>query len=67
MIRWPMVRLVAEREMRERVRSKVFRVSTAILLVASLAAVMIPTLIGDGGPDRQTIALSGGPPASTTR
>lgn len=61
MIRWPMVRLVAEREMRERVRSKVFRVSTAILLVASLAAVMIPTLIGDGGPDRQTIALSGGP------
>jgi ABC-2 type transport system permease protein len=61
MIRAAMVRLVAEREIRERVRSKVFRISTAILLAASLALVLIPTLIGDDGPDRQTIALSGGP------
>jgi ABC-2 type transport system permease protein len=62
MIRRPMVRLVAEREIRERVRSKVFRISTAVLVVASLAAVLIPTLVGDDGPDRQTVALSGGPP-----
>ena len=61
MIRGPMMRLVAEREMRERARSKVLRISTAVLLAASLALVLIPTLIGDDGPDRQTIALSGGP------
>jgi ABC-2 type transport system permease protein len=61
MIRGPMVRLVAEREMRERLRSKVFRISTVILLVASLALVLIPSVIGDDGPDRQTVALSGGP------
>jgi ABC-2 type transport system permease protein len=61
MIRLHMVRLVAEREIRERARSKVFRISTVVLLVASLALVLIPTLIGDDGPDRQTIALSGGP------
>ena len=57
-----MIRLVAGREIRERSRTKVFRWTTAILLAGSLAAVVVPTLIGDDGPDRRTIALSGGPP-----
>lgn len=57
-----MIRLVAGREIRERVRSRVFRWTTAILVVASLAAVLVPSLIGDDGPDEQTIALAGGPP-----
>ena len=63
MIRWSMIRLVAGREIRERSRTKTFLVTTLVLVVASLAAVIIPSLIGDDGPDEQTIALAGGPPA----
>ncbi|HVW34085.1 MAG TPA: ABC transporter permease [Acidimicrobiia bacterium] len=38
------VRLVAVREIRERLRSRVFRVGTAVLLAAAAAAVVIPAL-----------------------
>jgi ABC-2 type transport system permease protein len=57
-MRWPMIRLVAGREIRERMRTKTFVITTLVLLVASLLLVIIPAFVGDDGPDRQTIALA---------
>lgn len=57
-MRWGMIRLVAGRELRERMRTKTFAITTLVLLVASLLGVMIPVFVGDDGPDRQTIALA---------
>jgi ABC-2 type transport system permease protein len=57
-----MIRLVAGREIRERTRTRTFAITTAVLVVASLLAVIIPTFVGDDGPDRQEIALAGGSP-----
>lgn len=57
-MRWAMIRLVAGREIRERMRTRTFRVTTLVLLAAGLAAVIIPVFVGDDGPDRQTIALA---------
>jgi ABC-2 type transport system permease protein len=62
-MRWSMIRLVAGREIRERTRTRTFAVTTAVLVAASLLAVIIPTFVGDDGPDRQRIALAGGTPA----
>ncbi|MGE0027566.1 MAG: ABC transporter permease [Thermoleophilia bacterium] len=53
-----MIRLVAGREMRERMRTKTFKITTLVLLAAGLAAVVIPVFVGGDGPDRRTIALS---------
>ncbi len=57
-MRWPMIRLVAGREIRERMRTRTFMVTTLVLLVASLLAVIIPLFVGDDGPERRTIALA---------
>lgn len=63
MRRWSGARLVAERELRERMRSRSFAVITVILLLAALAAVIVPALVGDDGPDTATVAVaSDGPP-----
>lgn len=61
MIRLPMIRLVAEREMRARAGTRAYRWTTAVLLLASLAAVTLPVLLGGDGPERQTVAVAGGP------
>ncbi len=61
MSRWRGAALVAEREIRERLRSKSFAVITGILLLAALAAVIVPTLAGDAGPEKATIAVAGAP------
>ena len=53
--------LVAGREVRERVRTRTFRVTTVLLVAAALAAVVIPALVGDDGPSRSTVAVAGGP------
>jgi ABC-2 type transport system permease protein len=62
-MRWPMIRLVAGREIRERTRTRTFGITTAVLVVASLLAVIIPAFVGGDGPDGQEIALAGGTPA----
>ncbi len=41
--------LVAAREFRERVRGRVFRIGTLLVLVIVSAAIVIPTLIGSKG------------------
>jgi ABC-2 type transport system permease protein len=50
--------LVAGREVRERVRTRTFRVTTVLLVAAALAAVAIPALVGDDGPSRSTEAAA---------
>ena len=54
------VGMVASREVRERVRSRIFRIGTLIILVAVAAAVVIPTLHTGGGPTVQTVGVVGG-------
>ncbi len=61
--RWGGAVLVAEREMRERVRSRSFRVITVILIVASLALVITPALFDDDGASTTRIGVAGGSPA----
>lgn len=54
------IRLVAGRELRERVRSKAFLASTAFSLLLVLAVAIIPGLIrGDGGPTKYKIGVVG--------
>ncbi len=53
--------LVAEREIRERVRTKSFWTITGILVLAALAAVIVPSVVGGSGEDTATVAVSGGP------
>lgn len=52
------VALVAGRELRQRVRSRTFRMTTAVLVVAALAAVVLPAVLGGGdeGPVRVSLA-----------
>ena len=59
--RWRGAALVAEREIRERVRTKSFAIITGILLLAALAAVIVPTLVGDDGRESASVALVGAP------
>jgi ABC-2 type transport system permease protein len=57
--------LVAEREIREYSRSRSFRITTLILLIASVAAVTVPAFFRDDGPDTTDVAVAGGPPGLT--
>ena len=59
------VGMVATREIRERVRSRIFRIGTLIMLVAVAAAIVIPTLHSGGGPTTQTVGVVGGLSPST--
>ncbi|WP_217924041.1 ABC transporter permease [Miltoncostaea oceani] len=61
MSRWRGAALVAEREIRERLRTKSFAVITAILVLAALAAVIVPSIVGDDGLDTATVAVAGAP------
>jgi ABC-2 type transport system permease protein len=56
---WSQTLLVAGRERRERMSAKSFRISTAILVLAVVAAVGIPALIG-GGNDATKVGVVGG-------
>lgn len=54
------VGIVAGREIRERVRGRIFRVGTLFILVAVGAAIVIPTLhSGSSGPTKQTVGVVG--------
>ncbi|MBJ7455245.1 MAG: ABC transporter permease [Thermoleophilia bacterium] len=57
--------LVAEREIREYARSRSFRITTIILLIASVAAVTLPAVFGGDGSDTTDVAVAGGPPGLT--
>lgn len=53
------VRLVARRELTERVRERSFLISTGITLVIIVLVVVLPTLLGFGGPSEYTINATG--------
>lgn len=56
------VRLVAARELRERFRQRSFRISTAFLALALLAAVIVPQVLGDDASPTYEIGLVEGVP-----
>jgi ABC-2 type transport system permease protein len=59
--------MVAMREIRERVRGRIFRVGTILILVAIGAAIVIPTFHGSGGPTIQTVGVVGALPPHTDK
>jgi len=58
------VRLVAAREIRERVRARSFQITTVLVALAVAAAIVIPNL-GDEGPDTVRLGQVGTPTAET--
>ena len=57
-----LVGLVARRETVERTRTKSFRISTAIYVLAAAAAVIVPSVVGDDGPRTFDLGLVGRTP-----
>lgn len=55
---WTTIGLVAIRELRERVKSKAFILSTAFILLIIIAAIVIPTFFDDEGPGELQITTS---------
>jgi ABC-2 type transport system permease protein len=54
------VGIVAMREIRERIRGRIFRVGTLVLLIAVAAAIIIPTFHSSSrGPTTQTVGIVG--------
>ena len=53
------VRLVAQRELTERVRERSFLISTGITLAIVVLVVVLPSLLGFGGPSEYTINATG--------
>ncbi|WP_354698974.1 hypothetical protein DSM112329_04673 [Paraconexibacter sp. AEG42_29] len=51
--------LVAQREVRERLRNKAFRITTLIFCLAAVGAGLAAGLIGSGGADEVTVGTSG--------
>lgn len=55
------VGLVAGREIKERVRGRIFRIGTLIILISVAAAIIIPTMhSGSSGPTTQAVGIVGG-------
>ncbi|MGI8983318.1 MAG: ABC transporter permease [Acidimicrobiales bacterium] len=59
MTRFEVVRLVAGREIRERVRSKAFRISAGLSLAFILAVAILPGVLGDDGPTIYDVGVYG--------
>jgi len=53
------VGIIATREIRERVRGRIFRFGTLLILLAVAAAIIIPTFHSSGGPTTQTVGVVG--------
>ena len=60
MTRSQVIRLVAGREIGERIRSKAFRISTGVSLAFVLAVAILPGVLGDDGPTTYEIGVFGG-------
>jgi len=59
MTRLAVVRLIAGREIRERIRSKAFRISTGVSLAFILAVAILPGALSDDGPTTYDIGVFG--------
>jgi ABC-2 type transport system permease protein len=53
------VKLVARRELTERIRERSFLISTGITLAIVVIVLLLPTLLGFGGPNEYTVSASG--------
>jgi hypothetical protein len=60
-VRWAEVRLVAAREVGEKLRSRTFLISSAFFLVIVVASIALPALLSDDGPPTYSIAAVGAP------
>ncbi len=60
---WRGTRLVAARELRERVRSRAFRIATAVSVLALLGVIVIPTLRDDKAKTYRVALVGAVPPA----
>jgi ABC-2 type transport system permease protein len=60
--RWSEVRLVAGREVGERLRSRTFLISSLFFLLIVVASVALPALVSDDGPPEYEVAAVGAPP-----
>jgi ABC-2 type transport system permease protein len=59
-VRWSeVVRLVATRDLRERLRTKAYRISSVLTAVLVVAVVVVPKLVGDDGPVVREVAVVG--------
>jgi ABC-2 type transport system permease protein len=58
---------VAMREITERVRGRIFRIGTLLILLAVAAAIIIPALTHNSGKTVQTVGVVGGLSAEATR
>ena len=61
---WADVRLVAGREVGEKLRSRAFIIATLVLLAIVAAGLLVPTLLGDDGPSDYDVAVVGAPAAA---
>ena len=59
MTRWEVIRLVAGREMGERIRSKAFRISSGVSLAFILAVAILPGVLNDDGPTTYRVGVFG--------
>lgn len=57
MTRWQTIRLVAAREVRERMRTRMFRIGTAITVLVVCAGIVLPNVLADDGEPTATVAL----------
>lgn len=55
----PVIRLVARRDFFERARERSFLISTGITLLVLAAVIVLPALLGNDGPRRMRLGLSG--------
>lgn len=60
---WRVLALVAQREITETVRTRTFRIVTALLMIGAIAAIVVPNQVGDSSPPTHTFALVGAAPA----
>jgi hypothetical protein len=65
-VRWAEVRLVAAREVGEKLRSRTFLISSAFFLVIVVASIALPALLSDDGPPTYAIAAVGAPAVALT-
>ena len=59
--RWSEVRLVAAREVGEKLRSRTFLISSLFFLAIVVASVALPALLSDDGPPEYDVAVVGAP------
>jgi ABC-2 type transport system permease protein len=60
---WSQIRLVAEREVRERGGSRSFKVSTVLTIMLVVGLIVVPTLFDDDGPTEWELGVIGETPA----